>query len=190
MSENARPSRTSLWLIGLLCIAPVALSYYAYYFAAPGGHVNYGDLIETRPLPATQLKMTDGSDFTIGRLRGKWVLLMADSGACGVDCGAKLFTLRQLRLAQGRDMARIERVWLITDDALPSAETIAPFAGIWLVRAAGSELLQALPVKASPTDHIYVIDPLGNLVLRYGREADPSRIIKDLVRLLKTSGIG
>jgi hypothetical protein len=190
MSENEQRSRTSLWLIALLCLAPVAMSYYAYYFAAPGGHVNYGDLIETRPLPATRLQLTDGSDFTIGRLRGKWLLLMADAGACGVDCRGKLFALRQLRLAQGKEMTRIERVWLITDDALPSAETVAAFAGVWLVRAADSELLKALPVKAAPADHIYVVDPLGNLVLRYERDADPSRIIKDLVRLLKTSGIG
>jgi cytochrome oxidase Cu insertion factor (SCO1/SenC/PrrC family) len=188
--ENAPRSRISLWLIALLCIAPVAASYYAFYFAAPAGHVNYGELIETRPLPAARLALADGAEFTIEQLRGKWVLLMADAGACGADCRSKLFALRQLRLTQGRDMTRIERVWLITDGAQPAADVIAPFAGTWLVRAAGSELLKALPATATPADHIYVVDPLGNLVLRYPRDADPSRIIKDLARLLKTSGIG
>jgi cytochrome oxidase Cu insertion factor (SCO1/SenC/PrrC family) len=190
VSENAPRSRTSLWLIFLLCVAPVAASYYVYYFAAPGRHVNYGELVETRPLPEVRLQLADGSEFTTGDLRGKWVLLMADAGACGTDCRNKLFALRQLRLTQGRDMTRIERVWLITDSALPAADVMAPFAGTWLVRAAGSELLKALPATAAPADHLYVVDPLGNLVLRYPRDADPSRIIKDLARLLKTSGIG
>ena len=190
MSNDAKRSRISLWLMALLCIAPVAASYYVFYFAAPGRHVNYGELTETRPLPATRLQLADGSDFTIERLHGKWLLLMADAGACNADCRSKLFALRQLRLTQGKDMTRIERVWLITDDTVPSAETVAPFEGTWLVRAAGSELLKALPAQRTPADHIYVVDPLGNLVLRYARDADPSRIIKDLTRLLKTSGIG
>jgi hypothetical protein len=59
-----------------------------------------------------------------------------------------------------------------------------------MIRAAGSELLGQLPVKSALADHIYVVDPLGNLVLRYPRDADPFRIIKDLARLLKTSRIG
>lgn len=190
MSENAKPNRTSLWLIGLLCAAPVVASYYMFYFGTPGGYVNHGELMETRPLPAAHLKMADGTDFTTERLRGKWVLLMADAGTCDADCRKKLFTLRQLRLAQGKDMTRIERLWLITDDALPSAETIAPFDGTWLVRAAGSDLLKALPAKGTPAAHIYLIDPLGNMVLRYAIDADPADIIKDFTRLLKTSGIG
>ena len=190
MSENAPRSSASLWLILLLCVAPVAASYYVYFFAAPRAHVNYGELIETRPLPEARLQLADGSEFTTERLRGKWVLLMADAGACGAECRDKLFVLRQLRLTQGRDMTRIERVWLITDGALPAPDVVAPYAGTWQVRAAGSELLKALPATGTPADHLYVVDPLGNLVLRYPRDADPSRIIKDLARLLKTSGIG
>lgn len=190
MSENVSRNRTSLWLIGLVCLAPVVASYFAYYFFAPSGHVNYGELIETRPLPVARVQLADGSDFSMQHLRGKWVLLMADAGNCGAGCGNKLFALRQLRLTQGREMTRIERVWLITDAALPAAETIAPFEGTWLVRAAGSELLKGLPAERTPADHIYVIDPLGNMVLRYPRDAEPSRIIKDLTRLLKTSRIG
>jgi cytochrome oxidase Cu insertion factor (SCO1/SenC/PrrC family) len=177
-------------LIALLCIAPVAASYYVFYFSAPAARVNYGELIETRPLPVEHLHTADGADFTVERLRGKWVLLMADAGACDTRCRDKLFMLRQLRLAQGKDMTRIERAWLVTDAATPVADTVVAFEGTWLVRAAGSALIKALPANVSPTDHIYLVDPLGNLVLRYPLDADPSRIIKDLTRLLKTSGIG
>ena len=173
-----------------MCIAPVAASYYAFYFSAPAARVTYGELVETRPLPVEPLRTTDGADFTIERLRGNWVLLMADTGACDTRCRDKLFMLRQLRLAQGKEMTRIERAWVITDAATPAAGSVAPFEGTWLVRGAGSALIKALPANISPTDHLYLVDPLGNLVLRYPLDADPSRIIKDLTRLLKTSGIG
>ena len=63
MSENVRSSRTNLWLIGVLCVAPVAASYFAFYFARPDGHINYGELVETRPLPEARLQLADGSAF-------------------------------------------------------------------------------------------------------------------------------
>lgn len=190
MSENPRSSRTSLWLIGILCAAPVVASYIAFYFAPPAGHTNYGELLATGPLPDARLKLADGTAFQFSQLRGKWVLLMVDSGRCDEYCQRKLFSLRQLRLTQGKDMERIERAWLIADDMMPAAAVVGDFQGTWLIRAAGSELLGQLPVAGALADHIYVIDPLGNLVLRYPRDADPGRIIKDLARLLKTSRIG
>jgi len=190
MAEKKRPSRASLWLIFALCVAPVAASYIAFYFFTPKGQINYGELVGTRPLPAPAMQLTDGTAFSIDRLRGKWMLLMTDSGACAAACAGKLFALRQLRLSQGREMNRIERVWLISDGVSPAAGTIAAFEGTWLVRAAGSELLKALPADAGAEHFIYLADPLGNLVLRYPRDGDPARIIKDLTRLLKTSGIG
>ena len=190
MSENARSSRTSLWLIGVLCLAPVVASYFAFYFAPPARHTNYGELLATGPLPDARLELADGTPFQLSRLRGKWVLLMVDSGACDEFCRRKLFVLRQLRLTQGKDMERIECAWLIADDVAPEAAVTGDFPGMWFVRAAGSELLGQLPAARVLADHIYVVDPLGNLVLRYPRDADPGGIIKDLVRLLKISVIG
>ncbi len=190
MSENARSSRINLWLIGALCTAPVVASYVAFYFTPPAKYTNYGELLETKPLPAAPLQLTDGTAFHLDRLAGKWVLLMVDSGSCNEFCRRKLFNLRQLRLTQGKDMERIERVWLLNDDVLPQPATVSDYQGTWLVRAAGSGLLKQLPVQRELADHVYIVDPLGNLVLRYPRDADPSRIIKDLERLLKTSRIG
>jgi len=190
MSESARGNRINLWLIGALCAAPVVASYFVFYVMPPAGHVNYGELMNARPLPPARLQLIDGSAFELSRLQGKWILLMVDSGRCAEDCRRKLFTLRQLRLAQGKDMERIERVWLIDDDVAPARELAADYEGTWQVRAAGSELLRQLPVGSALADHLYVVDPHGNLVLRYARDADPTRIIKDLTRLLRASRIG
>jgi cytochrome oxidase Cu insertion factor (SCO1/SenC/PrrC family) len=190
MSENAPKSRSSLLLIGALCVAPVVASYVAYYIAPPARHTNYGELINAPPLPNARLRLADGTDFEMSQLRGKWVLLTTDSAQCGEACRRKLFTLRQLRLTQGKDMERVERAFLINDDAALADGVADEYRGTWLVRAAASELLKRLPAEGSQADYIYVIDPLGNPVLRYARDADPGRMIKDLTRLLKTSGIG
>ena len=190
MSENAPKSRATLWLIGILCIAPVAASYYAYYVAPPERHTNYGELMNAPPLPDARLSLADGAAFNLHQLRGKWILLTVDTAQCGEACRRKLFTLRQLRLTQGKDMERIERAWLISDDVPLAAQLADDYRGTWLVRAAASELLKSLPAEGALDGYIYVIDPRGNPVLRYARDADPARMIKDLTRLLKTSRIG
>lgn len=190
MSENAPRSRASLWLILALCIAPVAASYVAYYLAPPARHTNYGELMDVAPLPNPRMRLADGAEFEIGQLRGKWILLTVDSAPCGEACQRKLLVLRQLRLTQGKDSERIERVWLINDEAAIPASVTVDFRGTWLVRAATSQLLARLPATGALAEYIYVVDPLGNVVLRYPRDAEPGRMIKDLTRLLKTSRIG
>ena len=190
MSEKPPNSRKSLWLILALCVAPVVASYVAYFVAPPGGHTNYGELMSAPPLPETQLALADGGTFRMSALRGKWVLLMADAADCGEACERKLFTLRQLRLAQGKDMERIERVWLISDKGMIAPKLSEAYRGTLFVRTDGSEVLKRLPAERPVDEYLYVLDPLGNVVLRYTREADPRKIIKDLTRLLKTSRIG
>jgi len=190
--SNERPEKSllSLWLLLALCAAPVVASYVAYYFWQPSGHVNYGELIEPRPLPDARFTLADGALFSWHKLKGKWVLAIVDSGNCDAYCQSKLLYMRQARLAQGKEMDRIERVWLIADDAKPAASTVAEYQGTWLIRAAGSEFLKLFPAQRAPADHIYIIDPLGNLMMRFPRDADPQKMVKDIARLLRTSGIG
>jgi len=191
-SEKTQPKRSNavFWLILALCVAPVVGSYLAYYVWRPTGHVNYGELVKPRRLPNAGLARNDGSLFRWEQLKGKWVLMAADSGRCDGHCYEKLIYLRQIRLAQGKEMNRIERVWLVTDGVNPKPAIIAGFAGMTVIRAAGSELMKSFPWQRSITDDIYLIDPLGNLMMRYPREADPRRIVKDIERLLKISRIG
>jgi cytochrome oxidase Cu insertion factor (SCO1/SenC/PrrC family) len=179
-------SRTALWLLVAICAAPMIASYIAYYFWRPSAHVNYGELLPPHPLPDARAALIDGTPFSFPQLKGSWVLVMADSGRCDAYCETKLTYLRQLRLAQGKDTDRIERVWLVTDDAVPDPALAARYGGTLMVRAAGTQWLQALPA-GNQADHLYIIDPVGNLMMRYPREADPRRILKDVSRLLRHS---
>ena len=191
MSNDAPPrSRKTLWLVAAVCIAPFIASFTTYYFYKPEGRVNYGQLMDAKQLPRTPMTLTDGKPFSLQQLEGKWLFVVVDDAACDAYCEKKLWQIRQVRKTQGKYPERIERVWLVTGQGEPAQRLRSEFDGTWLVRAGGSKVLDALPFESAVTDHIFLVDPLGNLVLRYPREADPSRIRKDVERLLKVSRIG
>jgi hypothetical protein len=186
-STARRRRRGRLVALGILviCAVPLAAAIVAFYFFPPTGRVNYGELIEPRLLPATSLMRIDGHSFSLGELKGKWVMLQADSSDCTARCRAKLFNMRQVRLAQGKNMERIDRVWLLLDAGQPPAELQPLYQGTIVVRD-GAAFVAALPAS-DVRDHVFLIDPLGFAMLRFPKDADPKRMIKDLERLLKYS---
>jgi cytochrome oxidase Cu insertion factor (SCO1/SenC/PrrC family) len=191
-SEDARRrrGRRNAFFILLVCAAPTIAAYFAYYVWQPQGRVNYGELIDPRPVAAAPLSGADGRPFSFADLKGKWVLVHFDDSTCAEPCPQKLFNMRQARIAQGREMDRIERVWVVLDGGAPSAELARLTEGVRMVRGRGSDAIAGFPAAESVRDHVYVIDPLGNLMLRFPREADPRRMMKDLSRLLKVSRVG
>lgn len=168
-------ARTKLAAVLFACAAPVALAWAAWYFKLGTGSAgNYGELITPRLLsgPAFQ------------ELRGKWVFVTFDAAACDAYCERKLYFMRQVRTAQGKDQGRVERLWVITDGGAPRPEILAAFAGTRISR------LRPEGFPGDPVDHIYLVDPLGNLMMRFPRDPDPSKMLKDLQRLLKYSQVG
>jgi hypothetical protein len=181
-----RRSTLTLWLILAVCAAPIIASYVAYYVWQPSGHVNYGELIAPRSLPDAPLATVDGHFFRWSELRGRWVLLVADRAECDERCRTKLVYTRQVRLAQGKETERIERVWLVTDGGSPDRDLLAQHPELHLVRGTAPDAVM-LPASVSPRDHVYVVDPLGNLMMRFPADPDPRRMLKDISRLLRHS---
>ena len=177
-------------LVFLVFSAPIVASYIAYYWLPPAGRVNYGEILSAAPLPDANLRTVANRQFQMSELKGKWILLQVDSGACAAECQEKLALMRQIRLALGKEQGRIERVFLIDDATAPHPLFHAEYTGTWFVRASGSPFLNDFPAHSSTRDHVYLIDPLGNLVLRYPSRPDARKMIKDLQRLLKVSRIG
>ncbi|GAB4464588.1 MAG: hypothetical protein OHK0044_02220 [Burkholderiaceae bacterium] len=185
----------TLYLLLAVCAAPVAASYLAYYAAPPSGRTNYGDLVlPQRPAPALSLTRLDGTRVEMASLRGQWLMLQVDEAACEAACQRKLWNMRQVRLTQGKDRDRITRVWLITDAAPIAAVLLREYDGTLFLRANRAELEAFLALPADPGarlgDHIWLIDPLGNLMLRWPKNEDPNRMKKDLTKLLRVSRIG
>ncbi len=194
-TENKKAAgRWKLLAVLAVCASPMIASYFTYYVIQPGAKNNYGALIDPRqhPMPTLNLQDQDGKVVELSSLKGKWLMLQIDDASCAEACQRKLLEMRQLRLAQGKGMDRIERVWLITDGQ-PVAEQLKPgIAGTHLLRSDKSRLEKWLPTEngTSLQDHLYIVDPLGNLMMRYPKDADPNKIKKDLIKLLKASAIG
>lgn len=182
------------FLVLAICAAPMIFSYLTYYVIKPEGRTNYGEIIDPRnyPIPDLGGASLDGNPANLEQFKGKWILLQIDSADCQKACTQKLYYMRQLRLTQGKGMDRIERVWLITDDAPLDIAQMKEYDGTQFLRVDAQKLAAWLPVAegTKASDHLYMIDPLGNLMMRFPKDPDANKIKKDISRLLKASSIG
>lgn len=187
-------SRLPLLAVLAVCVLPVLVSYLMYYVVRPEGRTNYGELfqpvIDAAKLPATE----DGQAKTtsLQSLTGKWLMVSAGNAACDVTCVERLYLIRQVRATQGKEMERIERVMLITDAGTLSKEVQQAYDGMRMLRVNPVQLAAALPASQGQQtqDHIYVVDPLGNVVMRFPANPNPSKMKKDVGKLLRASRIG
>jgi len=173
-------------LLVLMC-TPVLISYVLFYSEYRPGTVNYGELLEVKKLEGSGVSPLDNKIFRMKDLRGKWVMVMVDSGNCDKACQEKLYFMRQVRMVQHKEKHRVERLWLINDDVMPSEELTKKYEGTLFVKTNDSALLDAIPPKESQSKHIYMVDPLGNLIMRYPEELNPTKMGKDIKRLLHVS---
>lgn len=196
MEQNNRQKtgRWKLFAVLAVCASPLIASYLTYYVIKPQGRTNYGALIDPRahPVPAIGAVTLDGRPAALDALKGKWIMLQVSDADCPQPCQKRLHDMRQLRLAQGKEMDRIERVWLITDDKPLETLLMREYDGTHMLRVKPDVLKGWLPAEAGTTaaDHIYMIDPLGNLMMRFPKDADPNKVKRDVAKLLKASRIG
>ena len=193
-NKQRRAGRGKLFMVMAVCAAPLIVSYFTYYVIKPSSRTNYGTLLDPRnyPMPALASTALDGSQLSLQAYQGKWLMVQVNDADCQASCQKRLNDMRQLRLAQGKEMDRIERVWLITDDKPLETMLLREYDGMRHLRVPSQALKAWLPVEQGSvvSDHIYLIDPLGNLMMRYPKDADPNKIKKDLVKLLKASAVG
>ncbi|HSI57562.1 MAG TPA: hypothetical protein VLA16_08395 [Ideonella sp.] len=192
--QRTRRGRFVMLLVLLTCAAPVLLSYFTYFVVRPGARSNYATLIQpTRGLPA-ELPLRDlgGQPVAASSLHGQWLLAVVAGGDCDKRCETLLYDQRQLREMTGREQDRIDRVWLVTDDApLRPAIARAMQSGdagtvLRVPRAALARWLAPEPGHALE-DHLYLVDPMGEWMMRTPAELDPMKFKRDLERLLRAS---
>ncbi len=193
-AQRTSSGRWKMLLVLLVCAAPVIASYFTYFVIRPEGRTNYSELIQPlRPIPE-KLPLLDlqGRAVAASTLKGQWLLVVISGGACDAVCERQLWIQRQLRETLGREKDRLDKVWLITDAAAPRAATlqaigtgvpatvlrIAPEAlAQWLTPAPGSTLEQ----------HMVVVDPLGNWMMRVPADPEPGKLKRDIEKLLRAS---
>ena len=187
--------RLKMLLVLLICAAPVLASYLTYFVIRPEGRTNYSSLIlPTRGMsPDLPLRALDGQDVKAASLRGQWLLVVVSPAACDADCEQRLFIQRQLREMLGRDRERLDKVWFVTDEGSPAPrlrqatqDSPVPVTTLrvsrerlaaWLSPAAGHAL----------EDHLYLVDPMGEWMMRMPAKPEPGRVKRDLERVLRAS---
>jgi cytochrome oxidase Cu insertion factor (SCO1/SenC/PrrC family) len=182
-------ARLKLLALVALFAAPIAASFLAFHFFRPEATANYGELIQPlQPVTTTPLRRAGGGEFRFAELRGKWVLIASDSGACPESCVAKLTVMRQVRLMLGRNAGRLERVFVADDTVALAPGAMAPYEGTVAIAPPPGMMLPLAPLNDRA--HFYLVDPLGNVMMRFPAAAEPRRMFKDLERLLKASQVG
>jgi len=213
--RQAGNPRRVLIALALLFFAPVAVAFILYYGIgwSPGGRVNHGELVEPPvPLPELALPQADGPrpggpDAASGTgaepavtspsfLKGKWTLLYLGDGACSAGCRADLYNTRQVRAALGADRERVQRVFLAEGACCDLDWLHAQQPDLITVQAGGAAapltaiLEHAGQSPAPAADRVYLIDPLGNLMMSYAADARPKGMLEDLKKLLRLSHVG
>jgi hypothetical protein len=191
--RRRRAGRWKMLLVLLMCAAPVIASYFTYFVIRPEGRTNYSTLIlPTRSMPALPLGTLDGAPVTAASLRGQWLLVVVGPSSCDEACQKQLFMQRQLREMLGRERDRLDKVWLVTDGgavAEPLRAAMQSGVPTQVMRVDESALVQWLQPEAGRglQDHMYVVDPMGEWMMRVPANAEPARVKRDLDKLLRAS---
>jgi len=191
--------RWKLLAVLLVCAAPLIGSYFTYYVIKPTSRTNYGELLDPRqyPIPPLGITMLDGKPTGLDAYKGKWIMLQVGTSDCQQACRDKLTAMRQQRLMQGKEADRLERVWLATDAQPLDTMLLREFDGVHMLRVQADALAKWLPVEpgSQASDYMYLIDPLGNLMMRFPKDFNQdveqrNKVKKDIGKLLKASAIG
>jgi len=185
-SETELRSR-NLRMLGMLAglfLLPLLAAFWMYYGTdwRPAGRVNHGELIiPARPLPAAD-----------GLFHGKWSLVYIGDGQCDEACRKSLYLMRQTRLSLNADVKRVVRVFLATSNCCARDFLSSEHPDLKVVDATGSSteaLLRVFPA-GQRSESVFVVDPLGNLMMRFDVRQDPKGLLTDLKKLLTLSHIG
>ncbi|MCH7696112.1 MAG: SCO family protein [Proteobacteria bacterium] len=201
-TDSSKQNKLSLILIFVLFCGPLVGAWWLHSqntIVEARGKTNHGQLI-LPPRPVSNLALIDplSVDSNKKQLHGKWSLFVIAEGACDDECVANLYRMRQLRQAMGKHTARLQRVVLFTQPEQNDFNSLLEnYPGQMRVDIENLDLQSliskfSLPEYAKPaiSGRLYIVDPLGNLMMSYAFDANPIGIIKDLNKLLRASKIG
>lgn len=196
-----RRGRRQLLLLAALFFVPLAVAFWMYYGPTgwrPSGNASKGDLIDpARPLAALALTTAGGTQTQPDFLRGKWSLVYVGDGLCDDRCRKALYLTRQSRIALNKDMDRVQRVFLVTGRCCDRGFLAQEHPDLIVARVdddASAALLEPFPtyggIPLADGGRIFIVDPLGNLLMSYAPTAPDKALLTDMKKLLRLSHIG
>ena len=193
-ASRTRMGRLKMLVVLLICSAPVIASYLTFYVVRPdGGRRNFGQLIEPqRTLPNVMASTLDGKLVNLKELKGQWLLVSVSPAACAEQCARHLYLQRQLREGLGKEKDRLDWVWLVNDRASVASALMPALKEATVIRVPPAELAQWLAPENNHSleEHLYLVDPLGNWMMRFPANLDAesaTKVKRDLDRLLRAA---
>jgi len=194
MQDSRTRGRRTLLIVAAIFFVPVAVAFALYYgeLWRPSGSSSKGELITpARPLEVAGLRHLDGTPAGREVFADKWTLIYIGDGACDSACRTALVFARQSRLALNNEMTRVQRVFLATGNCCARDYFAAEHPGLIALDASSPEAAQLLAqFPADRTHSLFIVDPLGNLMMRHDASQTTKGLLSDLKKLLKLSHIG
>jgi cytochrome oxidase Cu insertion factor (SCO1/SenC/PrrC family) len=188
--KKQRVGRVQLLLVAAVFLGPLVVAAWMYYSGGsmqPQGRTNHGALLE--PIESLANELPDSAVHSL--YQQSWVLLYAQDTACDTACQDALYKLRQSRLMLGKEMDRLTRVFLHGNTPPDTVFLAEEHAGLMTIEDGNlTKLLNNKKPADLPANGYYLIDPLGNLVMYFRPDLDPSEMVDDIKHLLKLSRIG
>ena len=190
---RTKAGRFKMMVVLLLCAAPVIASYITYYFIRPEGRLNYGELIEPqKPIPSLMAQDLNGNAVNLQSLKDQWLLISVSGAACNAQCQHHLYLQRQLREGLGKDKDRVDWLWLITDEAEIDKALLPALKTATVLRISQAQLATWLDASTQKnlSDHLYLVDPIGNWMMRFPPQADmanAAKVKKDIEKVLRST---
>jgi hypothetical protein len=193
-ARRTAAGRLKMLAVLAVCAAPVVASYLTYFVFRPESRNNYSELITPpRELPDyLPLAGLAGEPVKPANLRGQWLLVVVGDAACDAGCEQNLLLQRQLRETLGADKGRLDKVWFVTDGGAPRPAVLqaiaqgAPTTVLRVPRDALARWLAPAPGHALE-QHLYVVDPMGQWMMRVPVNPEPAKLKRDIERLLRAS---
>jgi cytochrome oxidase Cu insertion factor (SCO1/SenC/PrrC family) len=188
----------TIWFVVLSFVAPVILAYIMYFFVDIKSFTNHGEILNPIiNISSFDLKDENGLIIPENELMSKWRIISFLGKDCDVQCAARLHDTRQIYTSLGKDRDRAVRMFVHLE---PASDTLLKLIAeehqnvihvsgdkSTIINALGHNVRDGVSVDNNET---YIMDPLGNVMMRFTQDQPNKDFLQDLRKLLKASQIG
>ena len=193
-AQNPNKSPYTVWLLVLSFAAPVALAYYVFFFVDIKSFSNHGEILDPIVhITDFELKDADGKLIPEKDLAFKWRMISFVGRDCDEACVKRLHDTRQIYLSLGKDRHRVLQMFIHLDPPGDSLQALIDAEHPQVIHAYGDEptIAAVIGKNASLRNNItYIMDPMGNVMMRFTQYQPNRDFLTDLRKLLKASQIG
>ena len=194
-SSTPKKNPYTLWFVILSFVAPVVAAYAMFFLGNPTSFTNHGEIL-AHVVDIDELSLMNENREPMQRdeITDNWKLLVFANANCDDACNQTLYNMRQINIALGKHANRFSR--MIIHFNTPNAEFAQlieqQYPHARHAYAKRAVVLKAFAPVSSSIDQneVYIMDPIGNIIMRYTAESPPKGMLKDMKKLLKASQIG